>query len=81
MIVKSILFNIIFYFTILFFGVLFLPSLISKKLTRLVVKFWSSIILYFLQNLIGAEIKYENNLIYKNKNFCGLPLLHLHKLH
>lgn len=69
MIIKSILFNIIFYFTILFFGVLFLPSLISKKLTRLVVKFWSSIILYFLQNLIGAEIKYENNYIYKNKGY------------
>lgn len=67
--IKSIVFNIIFYFTILFLGLLFLPSLISKKLTRLVVKFWSSIILYLLQSLIGAKIKYENNYIYKNKGY------------
>jgi len=69
MIIKSILFNIIFYFTILFFGVLFLPLLVSKKLTRLVVKFWSGIILYLLENLIGAKIVYENNYISKNKGY------------
>ena len=69
MIIKSILFNIIFYFTILFFGVLFLPLLVSKKLTRLVVKFWSGIILYLLENLIGAKIIYENNYISKNKGY------------
>ena len=69
MIIKSILFNIIFYFTILFFGVLFLPLLVSKNLTRLVVKFWSGIILYLLENLIGAKIVYENNYISKNKGY------------
>ena len=69
MILRSIIFNLIFYFSILFFGILFLPFLISKKLTRLVVKFWACLIIFLLERIVGAKVVYENKYIYNNKGY------------
>ena len=69
MIFRSIVFNFLFYFTIIFFGILFLPFLVSRKLTRLAVRFWSNLIIYFLENLVGANIDFQNNYIFKNEGY------------
>ena len=69
MIIKSIIFNFIFYFSILFFGVLFLPFLISEKFTRYAVKFWAIIILFFLEKIVGAKILYQNKYIFDNRGY------------
>ena len=69
MILRSIIFNFIFYFTILFFGIIFLPFLISKKLTRLTVKFWACLIIYFLEIILGAKVIFENKHIYNNRGY------------
>ena len=69
MVLKSILFNFIFYFSIIFFGVLFLPFLISKRLTRLVVKFWAGLIITSLKNIIGCKVLYENKHIKNNEGY------------
>jgi len=69
MILRSIVFNFIFYFSILFFGILFLPFLISKRLTRIIVKFWASLIIFFLEIIIGSKVIFENRYIYNNKGY------------
>jgi len=69
MLVKSILFNLIFYFSIFFFGIVFLPFLISERLTRNAVKFWALFIMFFLEKLIGAKVNYENKYIADNKGY------------
>ena len=69
MLVKSILFNLIFYFSIFFFGIVFLPFLISERLTRNAVKFWALFIMFFLEKLIGAKVNYENKYIVDKKGY------------
>ena len=69
MIFRSLIFNVVFYLSIFFCGILFLPLLVSKKLTRSGVKFWSHIIIFLLQNLIGANVLFKNNYIHKNKGY------------
>ena len=69
MILRSIIFNFIFYFTILFFGIIFLPFLISKKLTSLIVKFWACLIIYLLEIIVGAKVIFENKHIYNNRGY------------
>lgn len=69
MLVKSILFNLIFYFSIFFFGIAFLPFLISEKLTRNAVKFWAHFIMFFLEKLVGAKVNYENKYIADKKGY------------
>ena len=54
-------FNIIFYFSILFFGLLLLPILISRKLTRKTVRVWSKCIIFFLTKVFSIKIVFKNN--------------------
>ena len=67
--IKSILFNFIFYFSILFFGILFLPFLISEKFTRYAVRFWATLIIFLLEKVVGAKILYQNKYIFDNKGY------------
>jgi 1-acyl-sn-glycerol-3-phosphate acyltransferase len=67
--IKSILFNFIFYFSILFFGILFLPFLISRKLTRHAVKFWAFLVIFFLKKIIGVKVIFKNEYISDNKGY------------
>ena len=68
MIIKSIFFNFIFYLLVIFYGILFLPCLISKRLTRYAVKFWALSVI-FLEKIIGAKINYKNKYIYDKKGY------------
>ena len=67
--IRSILFNFIFYFSIVFFGILFLPFLISEKFTRYAVRFWATLIIFLLEKLVGAKILYQNKYIIDNKGY------------
>ena len=69
MLVRSIVFNFLFYFSILFFGILFLPLLISRNLTRIGVKFWAFLVLFFLEKIIGAKVDFQNQYIFNNKGY------------
>ena len=66
MLLKVFLFNFIFYFSILFFGLLLLPILISKKLTRKTVRLWSKFIILFLTKILNIKIVFKNKYL-KNK--------------
>ena len=66
---RSIFFNFLFYFTIFFFGILFIPSLASKKLTRAAVRFWAKLIIYFLKVIIGVRVLFRNKYINNNKGY------------
>ena len=61
MFLKIFLFNFIFYFSILFFGLLLLPILISRKLTRKTVRIWSKCIIFFLIKVLNIKIVFKNN--------------------
>ena len=61
MLLKVFLFNFIFYFSILFFGLLLLPVLISRKLTRKTVRVWSKCIIFFLTKVLNIKIVFKNN--------------------
>ena len=61
MLLKVFLFNFIFYFSILFFGLLLLPILISRKLTRKTVRIWSKCIIFFLIKVLNIKIVFKNN--------------------
>ena len=69
MIIKSIFFNFLFYFSIAFFGILFLPLLFSEKLTRKGVKFWAILIIFLLRKIIGVKIIYQNQYIFKKRGY------------
>ena len=60
MLVKVLIFNFIFYFSILFFGLLLLPILISRKLTRKTVRVWSKCIIFILTKILKIEIVFKN---------------------
>ena len=61
MFLKVFFFNFIFYFSILFFGLLLLPILISRKLTRKTVRVWSKCIIFFLTKVFSIKIVFKNN--------------------
>ena len=69
MYLRSITFNIVFYISIPVFGFLFLPFIVSKKITRYLVSIWAKIIIFCLKKIIGIKIIYENNHIKKNKGY------------
>ena len=54
-------FNIIFYFSILFFGLLLLPVLISRTLTRKTVRVWAKCIILVLTKVLNIKIVFKNN--------------------
>ena len=58
---KVFFFNFVFYFSILFVGILFLPVLISRKLTRKTVRVWSKCIIFFLTKVLNIKIVIKNN--------------------
>lgn len=61
MLLKVFLFNFIFYFSIVFFGLLLLPILISKTLTRKTVRTWSKCIIFFLTKILKIKIVFKNS--------------------
>ena len=61
MLLRVFLFNFIFYFSILFFGLLLLPILISRKLTRKTVRVWAKCIIFFLTKILNIKIVFNNN--------------------
>ncbi len=61
MLLRIFLFNFIFYFSILFFGLLLLPVLISKTLTRKIVRLWSNCIIFLLKKILNIKIIFENS--------------------
>jgi len=63
MLLKIFLFNFVFYFSILFFGLLLLPILISRKLTRKTVRIWSKCIIFFLIKVLNIKIVFKNNFL------------------
>ncbi len=69
MVQRSLIFNVIFYSSIVFFGITCLPALCSRKLTRLVVVCWSRMIILSLQKIIRTKICYENRHILKKKGY------------
>ena len=64
---RSTLFNIVFYISILFFGIAFLPLLISKKYTSGVVRLWANFILICLKKILNIQINFDNNYINENE--------------
>ena len=64
---KVFFFNFVFYFSILFVGILFLPVLISRKLTRKTVRVWSKCIIFFLTKVLNIKIVFKNNYLKDKK--------------
>merc|ERR1711991_933114 len=60
MFLRVFLFNFIFYFSILFFGIFLLPVLISRTLTRKTVGFWAKSIIFLLKKILRINIVFEN---------------------
>ncbi|MDA9559243.1 1-acyl-sn-glycerol-3-phosphate acyltransferase [Alphaproteobacteria bacterium] len=61
MFLKSSIFNLVFYISIIFFGIIFIPLLPSKKLTAKGIKLWAQIVIYALKKILIIQIKFENN--------------------
>ena len=66
MLLKIFSFNFIFYFSILFFGVFLLPVLISKTLTRKIVRIWSRFVIFVFKQIFKIQINFKN--CYLNDN-------------
>lgn len=60
MFLKSLIFNLVFYTSIIFFGIFFIPLLPSKKLTAKVVKLWAKVVIYALKKILTIQIKFDN---------------------
>ena len=61
MLLEVFFFNFIFYSSILFFGLLLLPILISKTLTRKTVRVWSKCIIFIFTKILKIKIVFKNN--------------------
>ena len=61
MFLKSSIFNLVFYISIIFFGIIFIPLLPSKKMTAKEIKFWAQVVVYNLKKILNIQIKFENN--------------------
>ena len=60
MFLKSFIFNLIFYISVIFFGIIFIPFLPSKKLTAKAIKFWAQVVVYTLKKIFNIQIKFDN---------------------
>lgn len=60
MLLRIFFFNIIFYLSILLFGLILSPVLISRSLTRKTVRFWSRSVIFFLKQILGIKIFFNN---------------------
>ena len=61
MFLKSSIFNLVFYISIVFFGIIFIPLLPSKNLTAKGIKLWAQIVIYALKKILTIKIKFENS--------------------
>ena len=61
MLLKVLFFNFVFYCSILFFGLLLSPILISRTLTRKTVRVWSKCVIFFLTKILNIKICFKNN--------------------
>lgn len=75
MFLKSFIFNLVFYISIIFFGIIFIPFLPSKKLTAKGVKLWAQIVIYALKKILAIQIKFENKHI-SNSNGAMIAANH-----
>ena len=66
-ILRSLIFNILFFLLSLFIGILFSPFLISKKITVIVASYWAKITLYFLKIICKIEIKIDEKFLLNKK--------------
>ena len=58
--IKIYFFNLFFYFSVIFFGLLFLPVLISRNLTRKIVGLWAKLIIFFLEITLNIKVVFKN---------------------
>ena len=66
---RSFTFKILFYFSIILFGILFLPLLCSESLTRRATSFWANLVILSLQNILKVSINFNNQSIKKSKGY------------
>ena len=66
---RSFTFKIFFYFSIILFGILFLPLLCSESLTRRATTFWANLVILSLQKILKVSINFNNQLIKKSKGY------------
>ncbi len=76
MFLKSIIFNLVFYFSVIFFGIIFIPLLPSKKITAKGIRLWAKVVIFALKNIINIKINFENNHI---SNSTGALIAANHK--
>ena len=76
MFLKSFIFNLVFYSSIIFFGIIFIPFLPSKKLTAKGIKLWAQIVIYALKKILTIKINFENQHI---SNSNGVIIAANHK--
>ena len=67
MFLKVLLFNLIFYFSIIFFGLVLVPVLSSKTLTRKTVRVWAKSMIFFLKKTLNIKIVFENRYLKDDK--------------
>ena len=76
MVFRSAIFNLIFYISIIFFGITFIPLLPSKNFTAKGIKIWAKVVIYALKTILGIQIKFEN---YHINNVNGVLIAANHK--
>ena len=67
MFLRVLLFNLIFYCSIIFFGLVLLPVLSSKTLTRKTVRVWGKSIIFLLKITLNIKIVFENRYLKDDK--------------
>lgn len=75
MFLRSAIFNFVFYVSIIFFGIIFIPLLSSKRLTSKGIKLWAKIVVYALKKILNIKIKFDNKHI-SNSNGAMIAANH-----
>ena len=76
MFLRSLIFNLVFYTSIIFFGIIFIPLLASKNLTSKGIKLWAQVIVCSLKKILHIKIKFDNKHI---NNSNGVMIAANHK--
>ena len=66
-VIKSLIFNILFFLLSAIVGIVFFPVLISKNLSVKISSFWAKITLYMLNKICGIQINIEGLEAYSTK--------------
>ena len=69
MILRSVIFNCIFYFSTPFIGIVFLPILFSRRLTFYIVRIWAKFIIFSFRKIFKIKIQFVNKYIQKNRGY------------